>query len=42
MVGINVKQSKDDEGGKKDIELSAYAKELNEKSNGSLLKAINS
>ncbi|XP_070501999.1 cytosol aminopeptidase-like [Chironomus tepperi] len=41
VIGINLKQSKEDDK-RKDIELSSCAKELNEKSNGALLKAINS
>lgn len=40
VIGVNIKSSKDDES-RKDIELVGYAKELNEKSNGALLKAIN-
>jgi hypothetical protein len=40
VIGINLKQSKQDDK-RKDIELSSCAKELNEKSNGALLKAIN-
>ncbi|KAG5679461.1 hypothetical protein PVAND_009026 [Polypedilum vanderplanki] len=43
VVGVYVKSSKGEESsGKKEIELSACAKKLNEKSNGELLKAINS
>jgi hypothetical protein len=42
IVGIHVKSSKKDGDSKKEIELSQFAKGLNEKSNGELLKALNS
>jgi hypothetical protein len=43
VVGVQVKSKKSgSDEHKKEIELSAFAKKLNDKSNGNLLKAINS